>query len=148
MVDESRRQRVELEVAHTVCPYDHGRLLLMESVDNPLERVFRRVEVVAVELHGKPSAPFVDDGDVPAPSYSQVLSFRYDVYEPRVVVLFQQGGGAVGGMVVHHDDIVFEVGLLSQCLVHGVADGLLPIEDRDDHCCLMVKACSLKSGDL
>ena len=48
MVDESRGQGVEVEVAHTVRADDHRRLLLVEGVHYLLKRLGRGIEVVAV----------------------------------------------------------------------------------------------------
>ena len=66
VVDESWRQRVEVEVAHAVRTDDHGRLLLFEGIDDTLQCVWSAVEVVAVELYGEASAPSVADSHVPA----------------------------------------------------------------------------------
>ena len=87
MVDKSRRQGVELEVAHPVCSYHHGSLLLVEGIHNLLQSVLRGIQIVAVELHRKASAAVIHHSHVPAPPYSQVMSFGYDVHEVRVIVL-------------------------------------------------------------
>ena len=42
-------------------------------------------------------------------------------------------GGAVGGVVVDDDDVVGERCLLGKCTLHGIANGLGPIKDWNDH---------------
>ena len=76
MVDKSWRQRVEVEVAHAVASHHHGRLLLVEGIHHLLQRMGRGVEVVAVELNGKPSAPRIVHRLIPAPAYAQIPALR------------------------------------------------------------------------
>ena len=65
MVDKPRRQRVQFEVTHTISPDDHGSLLLMKRIDNLLQRMRRRIEVVAIQLNSKPTTTFVVNGHIP-----------------------------------------------------------------------------------
>ena len=46
MADKSRRQCVQVEVAHPVTAHNHGRLLLIECIHHLLQGAFRRIEVV------------------------------------------------------------------------------------------------------
>ena len=85
MVDESRRERLELEVAHAVGAHNHRSPLLVKLVDDALQRLRRRVEVVAVELHGEASAAFVVDSYVPATADAEVGALGYDMYEALVL---------------------------------------------------------------
>ncbi len=109
----------------------------MESVYYCLQRVGRTVQVVAVQLHRKASAAAVVDGSVPASAYAQVCAFGHYVYQSWVAYLFQNLGCAVGGVVVHNDNVELEVRHLSQCTLHGVLYGLLPVshgyDDRRFH---------------
>ena len=146
MVDDSRRQRVEVEVTHSVCPHHHCSPLFVERVDDALQRLRRRVEVIAVELHGEASAAVVDDSGVPASADAQVGAVGDDVHEAWVVVCFQQLCSAVGGMVVDDDDVVVERGFLRQCRIHRIADGLLPVVYRYDDRCLVLEILFLEVG--
>ena len=49
-----------------------------------------------------------------------------------IVESIQQFCRLVGGVVIYHDHIELEVGLLLECTVDSVADGLLTIIDGDD----------------
>ncbi len=75
VVDQARRQRLELEVAHAVAAHHHGAALLAESIDNALQRLGRRVQVVAVQLYGEAAAARVVHRHVPAPADAQVAPF-------------------------------------------------------------------------
>ena len=126
MTYKSRRQRVKIEVAHTVAAYNHGGTLLVKLVDNSLQRVFRRIEVIAVELHGKASAPLVVYGKVPASANAKVCALRHDVYqrsEPVALrgILLQQLRSVVGRMVVNDYDVERKTCFLRQRAVNGIA---------------------------
>ena len=120
MVDETWRQGVEVEIAHTVAADDHRRMLLVEFVHDGLQRIGRGIEVVAVELHGEAAAMAVVHSDVPASADAEVVPVGNDMYEPWLAVaLFlllgvagEQFCGLVGGVVVHHDYVELELGLL------------------------------------
>ena len=69
---QARRQGVQLEVAHTIGTYDHCCFLLMESIYDLLQCLWRRIEVVAIQLDGKASAILTVNGLVPASTNAQV----------------------------------------------------------------------------
>ena len=112
-------------------------MLLVKFVDDTLQGLWRRVEVVRVQLHGKASAAVIAHSHVPAAADAQVGTLGNDVNEV-VVVLFQALkylGGSVSRMVVHHDDVIGKSCLLGKCALDGVANGLLTIVDGyDDRC--------------
>ena len=85
VVDKSRRERLELEVAHAVGAHNHRSPLLVKLVDDALQRLRRRVEVVAVELHGEASAACVVYSHVPATADAEVGALGYDMYEALVL---------------------------------------------------------------
>ena len=85
MVDESRRECLELEVAHAVGAHNHRSPLLVKLVDDALQCLRRRVEVVAVELHGEASAACVVYSHVPATADAEVGALGYDMYEALVL---------------------------------------------------------------
>ena len=135
MVYQSRGQRVQLEIAHPVGSDDHRCLLLVERVDDGLQRLGRRVEVVRVQLDGKASALLTIDSHIPASSDTQVTALGNEVYQ-RLVLLGQFAEDirrAVGRMVIHHDDVIFERCLLRQRTLHRITDGLGAVVDGDDH---------------
>ena len=115
MIDESWRQGVQFEVAHAVGADHHGCILFVEGVDDLLQRLRRRVEVIGVELHGKASAAVVVDSLVPAAADTQVCALGDDMHEALVMEATQQLGGVICGVVVDHDDIVFEARFLTEC---------------------------------
>ena len=53
--------------------------------------------------------------------------------ESLIVEATQQFRGLIRRVVVDHDDIELEAGFLGKDAVDGIADGLLAIEDGDDH---------------
>ena len=139
VVYQSRRQGVEVEVAHAVRADNHGSLLLVEGIYYFLECLWRRIEVVAVKLDGKLSAESAVDGFVPASAYSQVGSLRNNLYQVVSFKFIQYFAGAVGRMVVHHDDVELETCLLFQGTLHGISHGLFAVEDGDDDRSLVFK---------
>ena len=82
MGNESGRQGVEVEVAHSVGAYHHCRLLLLEGIDDGLQCMRRGIEVVAVELYGKSSAPLIIDSHIPASAYSKVIALGDNMNKP------------------------------------------------------------------
>ena len=146
VVYESWWQGVQVEVAHTIRAYHHSSVLLVEGIHNLLQCLWRRIEVVRVQLYGKSSAVVVVNGHVPASAYSQVVAVGYDVYQSLVVESTQQLCCTVGRVVVHHNDVEFEFCLLVQCAVHCIADGLFAIVDRNHHRCLYVELLLVEVG--
>ena len=142
MGDESRRQGVQVEVAHPVRAHNHRRLLLIESIHDGLQRLGRRVEVVTVQLHRKASAMGIIDRHVPTAANAQVRALRSQDYQLRGrgskfftihFYLFPQNlSRAVRGVIIHHDDIILELRLLFQRTLHCIGDGLGAVKDRDD----------------
>ena len=126
MVDKSRGECFELEVAHTVASYNHGSSLTMELVNYALQGLWRRIEVVAVELYGKASASLVVDSHVPASANAEVEACGYNMDESfvgfgNIVEYFE---GAVGRVVVYNYYVVLECSLLAECRFHGIGYGL------------------------
>ena len=80
----------------------------------------------------------VVDSYVPAAADAEVGAFRNDVYESLVLSSrsFEYCGSAVGGVVVHHDDVIFECGLLRESRTDCVGDGLRAVEHGYDDRCL------------
>ena len=90
-------------------------------------------------MYGEASTAVVVDSLVPAAADAEVCALWDDMHEPLVVDGLQQLRRPVSRVVVDHDDIVFEVGLLREGRVDGVADGLLAVVDGDDDGCLYVE---------
>ena len=72
MTDKAWWYCLQIEVAQAVAAYHHGSSLLIEGVYQALQRLGRRIQVVAVQLNGKSSTAFVVHGHVPATAYAQV----------------------------------------------------------------------------
>ena len=113
MVNQARRQGVQFKVTHTIAAHHHCSVLLVEGIDNLLEGLRRGIEVIRIQLYGKPATSVIIDRHIPAPANTQVVAFGYDMNQPLVMQTIEQFCGLVGGMVIHHDDIKSEVGLLS-----------------------------------
>ena len=61
------------------------------------------------------------------------------MHKSLVVDGLQQLGGFIRGVVVDHDDIIFEVRLLREGRVDGIADGLFAVVDGNHHRSLHIK---------
>ena len=136
MVNQSGRQRVQFEVAHAIAADDHCCTLSVESIDDGLQRTRRRIEVVAVQLHGKPAAPLASHSLVPASANSQIRSFGNDMHQEVGLgsdQFLEDFRRTVGGMIVDDNDIEGERRLLPHRALHGVCYGLCPIEYRNHH---------------
>ena len=136
MVNQSRRQRVQFEVTHAIRTDNHGSLLLVESIDDGLQRFGRRIQVVRIQLNGKASALRTINRHIPATANAEVGALRNDDVELVAMSLLQVSqdvGSSIGGVIVDHDDIVFKAALLRKGTLHGVLDRLDTIEHRDDN---------------
>ena len=121
-----------------------------------MERLWRRIEVVAIQLYCKLAAMVAVDGYIPATTDAEVSTLWHDLDEATslfVVLLFHLVSDAteylarlVGGVVVDHDDVKLEVGFLAEGALHGIGDGLLSIEDWDDHGSLVLKVLLVEVG--
>ena len=102
----------------------------------------RAVEVVGVELHGKPSAPSIVHREIPATANAEVGTFGHEMHKLAGVLGGYLGEDiccAVGGMIVHHDDVEVEVSLLRKSRIYCIGDGLRAIIDWYDDRGLYVK---------
>ena len=133
MVDESGRQRLQLEVADAIRAHHHRGVVVVELLHNPRQRVLAAVEVVAVELHHEAAHALVVHGAVPASTDAQIVPLGNDVDEPLVAEFVDGFGGSVVGMVVHHHQVVFEGRLLPEDALYGIAYGAHPVADGDHH---------------
>ena len=121
-----------------------------------MECLWRRIEVVAIQLYCKLAAMVAVDGYIPATTDAEVSALWHDLDEATslfVVLLFHLVSDAteylarlVGGVVVDHDDVKLEVGFLAEGTLHGISDGLLSIEDWDDHGSLVLKVLLVEVG--
>ena len=134
MVDDAGRERVQVEVGHAVGADDHRALLAAERIDHRLQGAGRTVEVITVELHGKPAACRVQDARVPASADAEVVAFGADVDDAlvRVCQPVDDFRSAVSRMVVDDDDIIGKRGLLCESRTDCVADGSYPVSYGDD----------------
>ena len=147
MGNEPGRQGIQIEVAHAIGTYHHCGLLLVESIDNSLQRLRRRIKVVRIQLNGKTSTYSTVNSLVPTAANAQVMTIGH--YDMKFVAMlrrqfFQNIRGAVRRVIVHHDNVIGEGGFLRQCTLHSVTDGLDSIEDRNHHRGLKLKFLFLK----
>ena len=115
----------------------------MEGIYDFLESLRRRIEVIAVQLDCKLAAVLAIDGYIPAAADAEIVSLRHNLYEtPRLLVVsrfhlvsdfIKNLASTVGRMIVDHDDVELEIGFLAQRTLHGIRDGLLSVENRNDH---------------
>ena len=157
VVDDARRQRVQVEVAHAVGAYYHGGFLFMECIHYLLQCLGRRIEVVTVELNGKLAAHRTVHRHIPAAANAQVAAFGHDVEKTRhlggcILFLYPAYDGfeylacMVSGVVVHHDDIKPEAGLLAEGTLHSIGDGFLTVVHGYDNRSLILKFLLRKVG--
>ena len=133
MVDDARRQCLQLEVGHAVRADNHGAAFPAELVDNGLEGRRTAVQVVAVELYGKASAERVMHTQVPASADAQIVTFGNEVNHFFVSgVLVNALRGTVGRMVVDDNQVEREVCFLLQYRFNGVGNGTDTIAYGDD----------------
>ena len=114
VVYQSRRQGIQFEVTHTIRTDHHRRILLIECLDNLLQRLRRGIEIVRVELYCKASAAVIIDGLVPTAADAEIRPLWDDMHEPFVVDGLQQLCSLVRGVIVDHDDIILEACLLRE----------------------------------
>ena len=81
MIDKSWRQCIQFKVAHTVRTYYHRSLLLVEGIYHRLQGTGRRIQVVTIQLYGKPATTVIVNGKVPTATDTQVCAFWYDMDE-------------------------------------------------------------------
>ena len=138
MVDNARRNFVQLEIDEFVAAHDHCAALLAERVDNPLQCRLRAVEVVTVELDSVSTTSRIVDRQRPTTADTQRPRLRYYMNEARFVGrnLLQFGGSAVGRMVVDHDYIIVEISRLRQSASDSIGNRRLAVVDRYDDRCL------------
>ena len=91
MINESWRQGIQVEVAHTIGAYHHRCFLCVERIDNSLKCLGRRVEVVAIQLYSEASTEVTLYGLVPTATNTEVSTLRDDDVE-FVVILRRQAG--------------------------------------------------------
>ncbi len=134
MVDESRGQSLQLEVAHTVGTNHHSAALFVELINYALQGVWAAVEVVAVELHSEASATGVVESQAPASTNAQVLPLRDDVHHPLVFLsqFLDDFSRSVSREIIHHHHVEVELGVLRQRAPDGILNRLGPIANGDD----------------
>ena len=133
VVDDARRQCLQLEVGHAVRADNHGAAFPAELVDNGLEGRRTAVQVIAVELYGKASAERVMYSQVPASADAQIVTFRNEMnhfFVPGILVNALRG--AVGGMVVDDNQVEREVCFLLQYRFNGVGNGTDTVAHGDN----------------
>ena len=136
MVYDAWRQGIQLKVAHSVCAYHHRRLLSVEAIHYLLQGVGTAVEVVRIQLHGKPSAVVAVYRLVPASAYAQVCSLWYYMHQfGRILLsyLLQYFRGSIGRMVIYHYHVKLKRWCLLQRTFHGIGYGLCPVIHRYHH---------------
>ena len=139
MVDESWRQRFEFEVAHTVASYNHSRPLTIEFIDDTLQCLRRRIEVVAVELHRKASTTVVIHRHIPASSDTEVGAVWYYMYKTFVCRrhIFKDSGSGICRMIINDNHIIFECRFLFKSRIYGISHSAFTVEhgyhDRGFH---------------
>ena len=138
MVDETRRQRFQLEIAHPITADNHRGTLFVEGFDDLLKRLRRGIKVVAVELHGESTAMFVENRHIPASANAQISTMWRENHQIFVFrsEFRENFGGSVGGMVIDHDDIIGKLRFLRKRTFHGIGDGFCAVENGNDNRCL------------
>ena len=132
MVNDSRRQRIEVEIRHFVCPDHHSAAFTPKQVNDFLQRAPVPVDVVAVQLDRIHPAMRAVHGQVPASADTEIIPFRDNDFQPPVLDRGKFLRSPVGGMIVHDNDIVIEITFLRKCAMDGIGHRSDPVENGDD----------------
>ena len=79
MVYQSRRQCIEIEIAHAIRADHHGSLLLMEGIYYLLQRLRGRIEVITIQLDGKLTTMVAVDSHIPAATNAKVVAIWHNL---------------------------------------------------------------------
>lgn len=131
VVDKTWRNGIETKIDKFVGADNHGMIATTKFVDNGLQDIVGRIEVVAIELDGIAPTMAIGYGQVPTATNAEVVRLWNDVYEVDVVgsYLVDDFGSAVGAMIVDNDDIEAKVGLLPKSRANGIGNGYVAIAD-------------------
>ena len=88
MSNEPRRQGIQVEVAHAIGTYHHSGLLLVESIDNGLQRLRRRIKVIRIQLNGKTSTYCTEHCLVPTATDAQIVTIGH--YDMKLVTILRR----------------------------------------------------------
>ena len=125
VIDETRRDFLQIGVHERVGTDDHGETALTEKVHDFLERTMAAVQVVGVKLYRVAPAVLGKQRFVPATADAQVASPGDDVLQGGDLAgeIAHDSGGSVRRVVVDDDDVEREVCLLREGALHGPGDG-------------------------
>ena len=139
MIDDAGRNGIEVDVGHLIGAYNHGYILLVESIDHRLQGVLVFVHVIAVKLHDELSSVLAVSGQVPIATDAHVIIVSDDMDQARVIIFSDSFTGAVGGEIVHHHQVKLEVTLLFENRINGIADGANAVAHGNHHSGLDLK---------
>ena len=134
VVDYAGRQSLQAKVGHAVRADDHGALLFMECIHDSLQGIWTAIQVIAIQLHGKPSASGIAYGKVPASAYAQVGAFGDEVDNFLFSGIAADGfGSSVRGVIVNDNQVIMECRFLFQYGTDSIVNGPYPVPDRDNN---------------
>ena len=134
VVDYAGRQIFQIKVVHGVRADDHGTLLLMECIHDSLQGVWTAIQVITIQLHGKPSASGIAYGKVPASAYAQVGAFGDEADNFLFSGIAADGfGSSVGRVIVNDNQVIMECRFLFQYGTDSIVNGPYPVPDRDNN---------------
>ena len=136
MVNESWGQCIQFKIAHSIGANHHSGLLLIKCIDNRLERLGGRIQVVRIELNGKTSTVITIYGLIPTASDTQVVSIGGDDHQFVFITSHQARqdfGSTIGRMIIDYDNIILEVCFLRQGTLHCIFNGFRTIENGNNN---------------
>ena len=135
MVNQPRRQRLQIKVTHPVRPDHHRSPLLVKLIHDPLQRILPTIKVITVQLHHKtPHTPIVHR-QIPAPPDPQVITLRHDMNHPPVSSSkpLHNLRRPVRAPIVHHHQIKRKRRPLPQHTPDGISNRTHTVPHRNHH---------------
>ena len=75
MANQARWKGIKIEVTHTIRTDNHCSLLLVESIDNDLQSILRRIKVITIQLNSKATAMRIIDSIVPTATNTEISTY-------------------------------------------------------------------------
>ena len=119
-------------------------MLFMERINDFLQRMWGRIEIIAIQLNGKTATPCIVNSYIPAAANPQISAFRLNNYEAFASQLAQDITRMVTAVIIDNNHIILEIGLLLQCTFHGIGYRSLAIIHGNDDRGLAIERLTVK----
>ena len=133
MVNNARRNCIEVDVGELVGSYNHCRIVVIERLHHFCKSILVGIYIIGVQLDAEFSCFRMVRSYIPASADSEVIPLGNYVDDSWICDKFlNRFGCAVCRMVVYDDKIEREIGFLRQNRPYGVADSADAVTDRYD----------------